>query len=164
MVLGLQASLRRLGHSVQAAPGPDTDLIMTSAAFGRPVPWRQAPMLTARRRYRLAHSPTTAALVHLAPAVFRALLSELEAALARSPIAPGDFDYPGLNEEAWRVLVEQGQRGGPMLALTRLIQAQAKCIRIVLVVGDETPLRPIPWIWPRLSLYRGRPRRAGTIL
>jgi hypothetical protein len=37
------------------------------------------------------------------------------------------------------VLIEQGQRGGPILSLLRLLQAQAKCIRIILVVGDDQP-------------------------
>jgi hypothetical protein len=66
-------------------------------------------------------------------------LGHFEAALAKDPVNPAEFDFPGLAPEAYRVLVEQGRRGGPILALERLVQAQAKCIRILLLVGDASP-------------------------
>ena len=135
---GLQDAFQRLGHDVLDTPQPATDLIISSAAFGQPVSWRHAPMLTARRRYHLDHTPTTVTLVHLTTETLRASLAQLEHALAQDPIVPEDFAYDGLSTEAWRVLVEQGQRGGPMLALLRLIQAQTKCIRIIMIVGDDT--------------------------
>ena len=50
-----------------------------------------------------------------------------------------DFEYPGLAPSAYRTLVEQGRRGGPVLAAQRLLQAQAICLRILLVIGDEQP-------------------------
>lgn len=37
------------------------------------------------------------------------------------------------------MLIEQGQRGGPILALERLVQAQAKSINVLLVIGNEEP-------------------------
>jgi len=37
------------------------------------------------------------------------------------------------------VLIEQGLRGGPILALERVVQAQAKGLHILLVVGDDSP-------------------------
>jgi hypothetical protein len=134
---GLLDAFQRLGHAVLAAPDATTDLLVSSAVFGQPLSWRQAPMLTARRRFKLDHTPTTVTLVHLTPEALRATLSRLEQALARDPIVPEDFAFDGLSPEAWRVLVEQGQPGGPMLALLRLIQAQTKCIRIVMVVGSD---------------------------
>jgi len=35
------------------------------------------------------------------------------------------------------VLIEQGRRGGPILVIERLVQAQAKSIRILLVIGNK---------------------------
>jgi hypothetical protein len=37
------------------------------------------------------------------------------------------------------VLIEQGRRGGPMLSLVRLVQSQAICIRVILLVADDRP-------------------------
>jgi hypothetical protein len=42
---------------------------------------------------------------------------------------------------AFRVLHEQGRRGGPILALERLIQAHAKSIRNLLLIGEDQPER-----------------------
>jgi hypothetical protein len=36
-------------------------------------------------------------------------------------------------------LFEQGTRGGPIMALARLLQSQTKCIRIILLVGENEP-------------------------
>src|SRR3990172_5597137 len=63
--------------------------------------------------------------------------------------------WPGPERESWRqsspacgrgwngrgtgVLREQGQRGGPILALVRLVQSQALSIRDVLVIGQDRP-------------------------
>jgi hypothetical protein len=41
---------------------------------------------------------------------------------------------------AYHTLFEQGQRGGPILSLVRMLQAQAKCIRLILVIGEDHPL------------------------
>ncbi|HWU36832.1 MAG TPA: hypothetical protein VN203_04235, partial [Candidatus Acidoferrum sp.] len=37
-------------------------------------------------------------------------------------------------------MYEQGRRGGPILAIARLLQSQSMCLRIILVVGEERPL------------------------
>ncbi|HEX9596364.1 MAG TPA: hypothetical protein VF982_05750, partial [Anaerolineales bacterium] len=39
------------------------------------------------------------------------------------------------------VLIEQGTRGGPILAFLRMVQAQSKCIHVLLAVGEEHPER-----------------------
>ena len=37
------------------------------------------------------------------------------------------------------MLYEQGRRGGPILALERIVQAQTKSIRVILIVGEDKP-------------------------
>ncbi len=130
---------RRRGDVVQPAPDEETDLILTTAPFGEPIGWRESLLLTARRRFRLLRTPTVITLIHATKRRFRRLLDHFRAALARPEPDPADFAFPGLAPEAWRVLVEQGQRGGPILSLERMVQAQAKCLRILLFVGDDRP-------------------------
>jgi hypothetical protein len=136
---GLKQAFEALGHEVQATPDDDTDVLLSSAPFGEPLSWRDAPMFTARRRWGLSHAPMSIALVPVSEPTLRAALARLERALAQEPPREGDFQYDGLTPLAWHVLVEQGQRGGPILSLLRVIQSQAKSIRAILVVGEETP-------------------------
>ncbi|NLG84262.1 MAG: hypothetical protein GX493_06580 [Firmicutes bacterium] len=137
---GLTERFRLPGHEVQARPGRDTDLIITTAAFGRPLSWREALLFTARRRWRLRHTPTLFTLLAMTPAELGEILAHFEQALTKEPPDPADFDFPGLAARAFHTLVEQGRRGGPILSLIRLLQAQTKCIRLVLLVGEERPL------------------------
>src|SRR3989304_2088265 len=60
--------LRQTGHDVRPAPDEATNLMMTTARFGEPVPWRQALMLSHRRSFRLTHSPSVITLVLITPA------------------------------------------------------------------------------------------------
>jgi hypothetical protein len=135
----LMAELERSGHQVQAQPDGSTDLILTTAVWGEAIPWRRSMLFSARRRFGLERSATVVTLLHVTPADLQARLAELEAALRLPDPAGEAFRYPGLTSRAHRVLREQGQRGGPMLALVRLVQSQALSIRIVLLVGLETP-------------------------
>jgi hypothetical protein len=137
MVDGLLQVFHYLGHRVQAKPNDHTDVILTTARFGEPLDWRDALLFTARRRLRLEHSPKIYTLVHVTPQGFRAGLNRLRAILSKSPPDAADYDFPGMADEAHHVLFEQGQRGGPILALQRVIQSQAKCIDVLLVVGDD---------------------------
>lgn len=130
----------RMGHEIQSGPDDRTDLILTTAVFGESIGWRKAPLFTARRRFGLSRVPTVFALVHATPLEFQRVMDDLEAALLKDPPDPADYDFPGLAPHAYRVFFEQGRRGGPILALERLVQSQAKCLRIVLVVGEECPL------------------------
>ena len=98
-------------------------------------------MFVARRRFRLPQSPTVFTLVHARPQEFDQLHAHLEGALAKEPPDLADFAYPGLASKAYRVLLEQGRRGGPMLAFLRILQAQTKCVQIALLVGEDTPAR-----------------------
>ena len=127
-------------HQVQAAPDDRTDVLLTTARFGEPLGWRQAPLFTARRRFGLSHQPAVFTLVHVSPAALERTLDHFRAILAQEPPRPADYAFPGLAPQAYRVLFEQGRRGGPILALERLVQAQTKSIRVILVVGDDRRL------------------------
>jgi hypothetical protein len=131
---------RLQGHGVQTTPDNHTDVTLTTVPFGRPLGWREALIFTARRRFNLSHSPNLYTLLHVPPEEFQRLLDHFQAALVKESPDPADYAFPGLSPRAYRVLFEQGRRGGPILALERLVQAQAKSIRVILVVGDDRPL------------------------
>lgn len=136
---GVARHLSSMGHIVLSAPDAETDLVLTTYRYGRPLGWREALLFTMRRRFGLSHTPALYTLVLMTPAEFAGLMGHLAEALEREPIQPEDFAFDGLAPTAWQVLVEQGQRGGPILALERVLQAQAKCIRLLLLVGDREP-------------------------
>jgi hypothetical protein len=141
----VSAELRRafiaLGHSVQPTPDDDTNVLFTFARFGEPVSWRQTPFLQARRMFRLQRQPAVVTIIHARTQSWDDLLEQLATAISKEPPDPRDFEYAGLAPSAYRTLVEQGRRGGPVLAAERLLQAQAICIRILLIVGNESPER-----------------------
>ncbi|MGD2166254.1 MAG: hypothetical protein PVH50_12090, partial [Anaerolineae bacterium] len=129
----------RAGHRVQTAPNDDTDVILTTAPFGKPLDWREALLFTARHRFDLERSPTIYTLVHATPEQFGDALNHFRAILPVSPPNPDDYNFLGLAPESHHVLHEQGQRGGPILALERVVQSQAKCIDVLLIVGEDAP-------------------------
>lgn len=134
---GLLERFRQRGHHVLEEPAPDTQILITTARFEEPLSWRQALLFTARRRFRLQRAPTLFTLVHILPDAFHRVMERLRQALARAVPEPADFDFAGLAPQACQVLYEQGTRAGPILALERVVQAQAKSIRSVLVVGEK---------------------------
>ncbi|MCH7610441.1 MAG: hypothetical protein J4N76_02950 [Chloroflexi bacterium] len=129
-----------LEHEVLAQPEGHIDVLFATARYGEPVPWRQALLFTARRRYGLENDPEPITLVDMTLKEYEGALEHLAEALDREPPDPADFEFPGLAPDSYRVLVDQGRRGGPILALERLVQAHAKSIRVILMVGDEVPL------------------------
>jgi hypothetical protein len=133
-------TFRSMGHIVHDAPDEQTDLIMTTAPFAGSLNWRESLLFTSRRRFGLKRTPTILTLIHAKPDEFHRLLAHFDQALKKSPRDPADFAFPGLAPSAYDTLVEQGMRGGALLALERLLQAQIKSIRIILFVGDDTPL------------------------
>jgi hypothetical protein len=137
---GLLRQFQSRGHQVQDTPDDETDVILTTAPFDEPLGWRQALLLMARRRFKLSRSPALYTLVHAPRKRFEGLLEHFRVALAKEPADPADYAFPGLTSRAYRVLLEQGRRGGPILALERLVQAQTKSIRVILLVGEESPM------------------------
>jgi len=131
----------RFGHIVQSTPDKHTDIILTTASFGETVSWRKSLSLVSRMKFNLSHSPAVFTLIHAMPDDFNQLLDHFEKAFAKKEPNPADFNFPGLAPEAYKVLIEQGRRGGPIMALERVIQAQAKCLHILLLVGDNEPQR-----------------------
>ena len=136
---GMLQQFESTGHIVQATPDNATDVILTTAPFGESLNWRNAMMFTARHRFKLDHTPASITLVHVRPSELDSLLAYFEEVLAKTPPDPEDYEFPGLAPTAYQVLYEQGHRGGPILSVERLLQAQAKCIRVILVVGDDEP-------------------------
>ncbi|RLC66399.1 MAG: hypothetical protein DRI48_04740, partial [Chloroflexi bacterium] len=137
---GLMDCFHRLGHHVQEAPDRRTDIVLTTARFGQPLNWRDALLFTVRRRFELDHSPAIYTLVNVSPAQFQRQLEHFRTVLEKDPPDPADYDFAGLAPRAYQVLFEQGRRGGPILALQRVVQSQVKCIDVLLVIGEERPL------------------------
>ena len=127
-------------HTVYDAPKNPLDVLLTTAKFGEPLGWRKAVLAHARRRYKLDHTPTVFTLLHVTPAQLDATLAHLQKAVEKDIPDPADFNFPGLEANAYLTLYEQGKRGGVMMALERMVQAQAMSIRNILVVGEDAPL------------------------
>jgi hypothetical protein len=130
---------RAHGHEVQETADDKTKLLLTTARFGEPVQWREALLFSARRRLGLERTPSIMTLVHMRPSEFEAMLLYFDGVLQKDPLDPKDYHFPGLAPAAYHVLHEQGRRGGPILALERLVQAQSKSIRVLLIVGEDRP-------------------------
>lgn len=128
------------GHVVQTQPDPQTEVLITSAPFGEALDWRRAYLFTGRRKFNLPRLPILFTTLQATPWQFQELIQHFEKALAKPEPDPQDFVFPGLAPTAYRTLYEQGKRGGPILSLLRLLQAQAKSIRILLIIGEDKPL------------------------
>ena len=125
------------GHATPPAPSPETEVILTTARLGEPLGWREALMFTARRRFGLKHVPTVFTVVHATLQQFDEWMARVEEVLKEGPKATPPFK--GVPESASRTLYSQGQRGGAMMYLLRIIQIQTKSIRALLVIGEEQP-------------------------
>jgi hypothetical protein len=136
---GLMGHLAKRGHIVQETPDIDTDVILTSAPFGESLGWRKSLLFTARSKFKLKKSPTIFTLLQVSPERFRNLMEHFDEALQKDVLDPADFEFEGLNAQAYKTLAEQGRRGGPILLIARIIQSQSKSIRVILVVGDDHP-------------------------
>lgn len=156
VLAGVAAALRSFGHRWTFTPDDATDAFVTTARLHEPVSWRSSPLFTGRKRYGLTTKPANYAFVQVTEGQLAELLRHFESALAKDPPQLADFEFPGLSQNAWQVLREQGLRGGPMMSIGRLLQAQSKSLRVVMVVGD---LRPIAaYLFDLAGAY---PRIAG---
>ena len=134
---GILSYLRQAGHSVVDVPDDDTDAIITTAPFGHLIDWRSSLMVTARKRYNLKRNPTLFTYVSIHEQElqrYRDLFAEF---VAKTDPDPQEYQFPGLAPDAYHVLYEQGKRGGPILSIERLAQAQTKCLRILMVVFND---------------------------
>jgi hypothetical protein len=136
---GLMRHFHLQGHTVPSEPRPETQLIITTAAFREPLNWRRAFLFTARRKFRMAATPTIYSIIHVRPAELAETLAYFDEILDKDPPDPRDYDFPGMAPTAFHTLHEQGVRGGSIMALARLLQSQSKSIRMILVVGEEEP-------------------------
>ncbi|HEX6811486.1 MAG TPA: hypothetical protein VF384_07675 [Planctomycetota bacterium] len=134
---GIEHAMRGQGHEWSATPDARTDAFVTTARLHEPLSWREALLFTGRKRYGLAGKPSTYTFVQVTQAQLHELLRRFDAALARTPADPADFALPGLSANAWQVLCDQGNRGGAMMCVARLLQAQSKSLRVVMVVGED---------------------------
>jgi hypothetical protein len=137
VALDLMDYFQRERHGTDQVPSAETDVILTSARLGEPLGWRDALMFTARRRYKLKHTPTVFTIVHARPEEFREWLERAEEVLQGNVEVASSF--AGIPETAYRTLSQQGRRGGAIMYLLRVIQIQSKSIRVLLIVGDELP-------------------------
>ncbi|MCS7040872.1 MAG: hypothetical protein RMN24_16055, partial [Anaerolineae bacterium] len=154
---GVLEAFARLGHVVQEKPTNETDILLTTAPYGVNVNWRHSLLFTGRARFKLERNPTVFTMTHIRPAELEAQLAHFEQALRKPEPDPADFEFDGLSAQAYHVLYEQGKRGGPILALERLVQAQTKSIRVLLVVGDDRP----QWVY-HFDLVGAYPRSIAT--
>lgn len=140
-IAGLLGAFEALGHAIQPAPNSETKAVLTTAHHDAMLNWRRALMFTGRITLKLEHSPTVYTLIHMPRAEFQQQLDYFAAALAKDPPQAADFMFEGMAPEAPGVLIEQGLRGGPILALMRLLQSRSKCIHLLLLLGDDRPER-----------------------
>lgn len=138
VVAGVREALLDRGHGWTNEPDDRTDSFVTTARLHEPVSWRVSPLFTGRKRYGLTAKPATYTFVQVGEDELERLLRRFDEALHREPTNPADFDFPGLSTNAWQVLLDQGRRGGPMMCVGRLLQAQSKSLRVVMIVGDGT--------------------------
>jgi hypothetical protein len=130
-----------LGHTVADKPTEQTKVLFTTAPLAKSIPWREALFFSARRMFGLKQSPVLYTIIQITPKEFDHWIGHFKKALAKQPPQDEDFQFEGLSPTAPRVLIDQGARAGAILSLSRMLQAQAKSIRILLVVGDEHPER-----------------------
>ncbi|GAB4579228.1 MAG: hypothetical protein Fur0022_19660 [Anaerolineales bacterium] len=136
---GLMEHFALLGHQIQPVPTDETSMILTTAPFGKALNWRDALLFIARKKFNISASPTIFTLIPVQEKELQKTLQYFEDILPKNPPDPEDYEFPGLSPNAYHTLFEQGTRGGPLMALARLLQSQAKCIRIILLVGDDEP-------------------------
>ncbi|HSV86313.1 MAG TPA: hypothetical protein VLH85_07040, partial [Levilinea sp.] len=82
-VINLAAALARRGHRVLPQPHDRPDVLITTAAFGVPLHWKETLTLTAKRRFGLEKAPLVFHLLHATRMQFTGTLAYFERALAK---------------------------------------------------------------------------------
>jgi hypothetical protein len=135
---------RANGSVVQDRPTNETDLIITTARHNQPVAREAALLFHAKRQYGLSRRPQVLTMVSIRDDEYAEQLQHFTELAASQEAALTDR-YKGLGPQAVEVLLQQAQRGGPEVALGRLLQAQAISIRVMAIIGDQAgnPLRAV---------------------
>jgi hypothetical protein len=131
----------RAGHNVLAHPGdpPGAEVLLTTTEFGKPISWRRSMTFTARHRFKLEHTPNIFNILQARPGDWQAALDHFARSLAKDNPDPRDFTFPGMTTRAYHTLYEQGRRGGPIMAVLRMIQSQGMSVRNIVVIGEDRP-------------------------
>ncbi len=64
-ITGLLTQFEASGHVVQPSADEDTDVLLTTAAFGQVINWRRSLMLTGRLLLKLEHTPVAITAIHI---------------------------------------------------------------------------------------------------
>ncbi len=129
--------LREAGCTITSEPDQSTDLIVTTARYGENVSRDEALLFHAKRRYRLSRRPQILTVVDIPETDYQAWTAHFTR-LATLPEEEAIQDrYDGLGAQAAEVIAHQARRGGPVLAISRLLQAQMLSIRLMAVRTDK---------------------------
>lgn len=128
--------LEASGSRVQSRPTNETDLIITTVRFGQLVGRDEALLFHAKRNFGLSRRPQVLTVVSLREREYAEQVAHFTD-LAAHQTARDGHQYAGLGPQAVEVLLEQAQRGGPEVALGRLLQSQSKSIRVMALIGDD---------------------------
>lgn len=134
---GLQHTFVQLGHTLVPQPRPEsTTMVITSAPYGQDVYWKEALLFNLRRLYGLRRVANFWTVVTVERDRLEKDLERIQQALTRGVEGLQELDFPGLAPSAAGALWEQGRRGGAIAVLERIVQTQAKSIRVLLVVVE----------------------------
>ena len=123
--------LRDAGCTVTQLPDSSTDLIMTTRRFGDNVSREQALFFNAKRQYRLSQRPQVLTMVDVPELEYQALVKHFTEVAQLPEEEAGRIQYSGLGPQAADIISHQARRGGPDLAIARLLQGQMLSIRVM---------------------------------
>lgn len=127
---------RANGSRVQSEPDNNTELIITTGRFGRPVGRDEALLFNAKRRYGLSQRPQVLTVVSMRPDEYEQTSAHF-VDLGAGRVPASDARYTGLGPRAVEVMAEQAKRS-PEMAVGRLLQGQMISIRVMALIGDES--------------------------
>ena len=93
--------------------------------------------------YGLGHRPHLLTVVSITESEYCRQMAHFETLAARPEEDPVEQEYAGLGPRAVEVLMQQARRGGPEVALGRLMQGQNKSIRVLALISDDATGRPL---------------------
>ena len=100
--------------------------------------WHEAPLFALPEPADAYRAPEVCTLVHARGSQLQRILRKLESALKNETADPADYGFPGLGPTGYRIVHEQGRRGGAILALGRLLLDPRAAARVV-ALGRRPP-------------------------